>query len=87
MDLDLNGISLMAIIVGLVEVLKAFGIPSKWCLVISIITGVALGALIEAIFQYPQMGPWLVAVIKGLVLGLSATGLYKAGKRFLTDAR
>lgn len=82
MDLELDGISLIAVVVGTVEFAKSMGVPSKWCLAGALVVGVAAVIGMEAATQFPVVAPWLLAVVKGLVIGMSATGLYKAARRF-----
>lgn len=83
----MEGISLMALIIGLVEVVKEFGVPRKWCLVAAIVVGVALLELIEASVQFPAIQPWVKAGIEGIVLGLGATGLYIVSKKFRPNSQ
>lgn len=80
---EFDGPQIVAIIIGLTEVAKKFKVPPKWCLITAIVVGVAMQLLIEAAFQYPAMGPWIAAVLKGLIYGLSATGLYAVGSRWV----
>jgi len=79
---SLDDVSLCAVIIGLVEVVKAFAVPKRWCLVASIVIGVLLLEGIEATFQFPFIKPWVLAGVKGVVLGLTATGLYMVSKKF-----
>jgi len=80
---DLDGPQLIPVIIGLTEVAKKFKVPSKWCLVLALAVGVGMGLLIEAAYQYPAIGPWVAAGIKGLIYGLSATGLYALGSKWV----
>lgn len=70
-------IALIPIIVGLVELLKGIGLPKKWCPVASVILGIA-GGIVYLCPNDLKMG-----IISGLVIGLSASGLYSSGKHMV----
>lgn len=80
---EFDGPQAVAIIIGLTEVAKKLGVPPKRCLVAAIGLGLVIQLLIEAAFQYPALGPWLVAGIKGVIWGLTATGLYSVGSNWV----
>lgn len=74
MDITLTPTLLAAIpvVVGVVEVLKATGIPSKWAPLMSLALGLGASLLLG--------GTPFVIVLGGLVVGLSASGLYSSSK-------
>ena len=45
--------------------------------VASMATGIALGVLFQLQEMYPAIAPWFEVAIYGIVLGLTASGLYK----------
>jgi ABC-type uncharacterized transport system permease subunit len=70
---------IIPIIIGVVEVLKRAGLPNKYSPVVSLLLGVIFG------FLYVQ--PLLDGMIVGLVVGLSATGLYSGSKNVFGSSR
>jgi hypothetical protein len=72
----LLGISTVPAIVGIVQVLKDLGLPSRAAPAAS----VALGVLAELGQLYYHRWSWIPAVAAGLALGLSAAGLYAGAK-------
>ena len=70
MDISLIDLSLVPIVVGLVQVAKKAGLASKYAPVISVVLGIA--------------GVWVlqnnIEWISGVIIGLSASGLYSGGK-------
>jgi len=66
-------IALVAIIVGITQIVKAFVSDSRFYPVISLVLGVAVSFLV------PQ-ATVAMTVLAGLVMGLSAAGLYSTGK-------
>jgi len=73
-DLILSPLSLTSvpIIVGVVSVLKTIGLPSKWAPLISLILGLGVAVLVETTLP--------VRILGGLLIGLSASGLYSGAK-------
>ncbi len=61
-------LALIPIVIGLIQVAKMAGLPSKYAPIGALILGV-VGALILG-------GPIGVAILSGLIVGLSASGLY-----------
>lgn len=71
---EVYGVALIGLIVGLVEVLKKAGLPKKFLPLSSLILGVAAGTL----YVYPAN--LKAGIIVGLMMGLSASGLYSGTK-------
>ncbi len=67
-----GGASAIAIIMGLVQLSKGLGIKEKYCPLLAVI----LGLLISLGYHFFNQNTWYEALIVGLVLGLSAVGLY-----------
>lgn len=68
---------IIAIIVGLVELLKQAGLPKKASPLVALAFGIAGGV----IYLFP--GDVKAGIFMGLVMGLSASGLYSGGKALL----
>ena len=65
---------IIAVIIGLAELLKKVGINSKYIPIADLILGVVAGF----IYLYP--GEPKMAVLYGIIAGLSAAGLYSGVK-------
>lgn len=83
MDWDIDGISLLGVTLGLVEIVRKFKVPSRWLPIAALGVGIGLGVLAQAITMYPHVAPWGLAALKGAVIGLTATGLYGMTMRAL----
>lgn len=70
---------IIPIIIGIVEVFKRAGLPNKYSPIVSLLLGVIFGIL------YVQ--PLLDGITLGLVIGLSATGLYSGSKNVFETSR
>lgn len=68
----LFGFSGTAIVWGLCEVIKLVGLPKRYIPLLAVVLGVALTTLVS---------PTIEAIITGIVVGLSATGLHELGDR------
>lgn len=79
-SIAIGGISVIVIVVGLVQVSKRLGVSGKGALVLALVLGVILCLAIQATTVWPWLSPWLVAVVQGVVVGLTASGLYDVGK-------
>lgn len=74
LTLEISLAVITAVVIALVEVAKKVGLPSRWAPVLSIVLGV-VGLLSLTFFQ-----PVTTVVFTGLVVGLSACGLYSGVK-------
>jgi hypothetical protein len=82
----LAGIPVLALILGLVEFAKKFGISGNVSVGLAMVLGVMFGALVYANEQGlmpPEIMVWVNVVVFGLAFGLAAAGMYDLGKRFL----
>lgn len=68
-------LALVPVVIGIIEVLKLAGLPSKYAPFFSLVLGVA-GAIAIA-------GANVEAIIGGIVIGLSSSGLYAGTKASL----
>jgi hypothetical protein len=67
------GLAAVPIVTGLVQVVKPLGLPAKWAPLLALLLGLA-GSVG---FSYTAGEATLqVAVVQGLVVGLSSSGLY-----------
>lgn len=67
---------LVPIIVGILEVLKRTGLPSRFIPLTSLLIGVAAGVIDAATRPGATPQSISVGVLQGAILGLSAVGLY-----------
>ena len=72
--MEVYQIPIIPLIVGIVELLKGLGLPSK----LSALVAALLGIFIGVFYVYPKDIPR--AIITGLSFGLSASGLYSGTK-------
>jgi len=73
---EIYGVSVVMLIVGLVQMAKGAGFPSKYAGLLA----VALGVIASVGYTLFQDTPVFKAVIIGLAMGLSASGLYSTQK-------
>lgn len=79
MELDLGGVVIVPLIVGLVEAAKRLGLSAQYAALLALAIGIAI-----------SVGGWLTvraggrdlfdATLVGLALGLSASGLYSVAR-------
>lgn len=75
--IEVYDFALIALIVALVELLKEVGLPKKWLPIVTLLFGIAAGVF------YVHPVDLKGGVMVGLVLGLSASGLYSASKHVI----
>ncbi len=71
------GVPIVALVIGLVKVSREAGLPSKFAPGVSLFLGVLFGLLMALEGEQPLLGGALV----GVVVGLSACGIYDVGKK------
>ena len=77
MDIYINGFSLLPVIMGLVEFLKRVGVTGRWSIASSMLIGLLLGLGYQISVKPPaSYADWFGAVVFGLGLGLSSSGVY-----------
>jgi hypothetical protein len=74
-----NGVPLTVLVIALVEWVKRFGVEGKTINAVSLIIGTIVGVA----YWYAQsslftFSDWFSALVYGLTLGLTASGLYDA---------
>ena len=72
---SLIGVGVVPLILGVVEAIKRLGVPSQFAPLISVVVGVAITLF--------TTGTGVESVINGVLLGLSASGLWSGGKVML----
>ncbi len=77
----IGGVSAITIILGLVQLARMLGLKEKYTPLLT----VALGQLASIGYHFYSNQAWYEAVIGGLVIGLSAIGLY-TGTRDTVEA-
>ena len=74
--LIVQGINLMVIVFGLVEFAKKLGVKGKSLTVLSMVLGVLAGITYQLVQMYPDTAPWVQVILFGLIIGLTASGIY-----------
>lgn len=72
--MEVTDIVLIPVIIGLIEVMKAYGLPKKLMPIFALVFGIAGGIF----YLFPQ--DWKSGVLGGIIMGLSASGLYSGSK-------
>jgi len=80
MDLLVAGLPASGVIVALVEGAKRLGLPARWAPLVAVLLGLACGVLAYLGTVAPSVHRWYEAVGGGVILGLSAAGLYSGAK-------
>ena len=75
----IGGVPLVAVIFGLVEFIKSFGLKGRWLTIASMLLGLLFGVS----YQIANAGlpasfaGWFAVAVFGIMLGLVASGFYK----------
>ena len=71
----------MGLVMALVTLWGKFGVSGKWQLLSSLLTGVVTGVLFYYFTNTPESAvEWFSAGLFGLIIGLTASGVYDAVK-------
>lgn len=70
---------LIPLVIALVEIIKQLGVPSRFAPLVSIALGVGGAFLLPGALETVQM-----TVLSGLVIALTASGLYSGSKAVVT---
>ena len=76
-----NPVTLALIILGVVEMIKKFGVTGNKLLIISMIVGIAFGVVYKLYEIYTPAKVYIDVVFFGIAAGLGASGIYS----FVTD--
>lgn len=80
-DITVYGIALVPVVTGMVQLLKMSGLPRKYLPISSLILGIFSGYYYLAPDDPPR------AVFLGIIVGLSAVGLYSGTKNTMEGLR
>ncbi len=81
MPTEYSGVLAIPLIIGLVEAGKRTGLDTLWATPLAVALGLAISLSNVAARQLPGSEAWLKAILWGLALGLSASGLYSGTKK------
>jgi hypothetical protein len=85
MDLYIAGLPLIGIVMAIVEWFKKFGVTGNWSILVSMLAGIGMGVGYQFATTPPVVfADWFTMFIYGLVLGLTASGVYDVGKTLVT---
>jgi FtsH-binding integral membrane protein len=83
-----NGVALMALVVGLVEFGKRFGLHGKWCILAAAILGLGFGAASQLQTSIPTTWVgWFGVIVWSLSFALAACGVYEVNQKKAEDDR
>lgn len=80
-EITVYGIALVPVVTGMVQLLKMSGLPKKYLPISSVILGVLSGYYYLAPDDLPR------AIFLGIIVGLSAVGLYSGTKNTMQGLR
>jgi len=90
MDFAIGGVAVVALVVGIVEAAKRFGLKGKACEAVALALGMVFVALAYGMAEglipavaTPYITWAVVAIFGGLAIGFAATGHYDLLKRLL----
>jgi len=77
-----NGIPLVLVVAGLVSFAKTMGLEGKALLALSLVLGLVFGVVYQLSIAMPAtLAEWFGALVFGLGLGVTTSGLYDLVKR------
>ncbi len=85
MPTEYAGVLAIPLIIGLVEAAKRLGLDAVWATPLAVGLGLAISVGYVAAQRVPGSEVWVDAVLWGLALGLSASGLYSGAKKAMSD--
>lgn len=85
MPTEYAGVLAIPLIIGLVEAAKRLGMDTVWATPMAVGCGLAVSLGYEAARQVPGSEAWLNALLWGVALGLSASGLYSGTKTVMSN--
>lgn len=74
--LEIYNIAIVPLIIGIVELFKRLGLPNKYCPIVAIVCGLGIGIFYLDVSIKE-------GILVGIMLGLSASGLYSGTKNIL----
>jgi len=82
-DVVVFGVSAIVLVAGLVQFAKKLGIKDKGSLILAMILGPAIMLGNEAVKQFPIASPWVQALVVGIMVSLTASGLWDGAKQLI----
>jgi hypothetical protein len=79
------GIPASLVIVSLVQAAKTIGMHRRFSPLLSIALGIVLMLSVQVVQEVPWLRAWWEAIGAGVMLGLSACGLYSGAKAMITS--
>jgi hypothetical protein len=82
--LELGGIPVIVLVIGIVEAAKRFGLRGKGCQILAMVLGgvlVGLSQAIETAMIPVDFVPWINIIVMGMGGSLAATGIYDMLKK------
>ena len=77
-----RGVPLFWLVIALVTLLGKLGVSGRWQLVSALGVGMLLGVAYQAsVAPLAVWTDWFGAIVYGLALGLTATGVYETAKK------
>jgi len=86
-DVLIVGVPAVVVIIALIELLKVYGLATRWAPVVALGLGVIISVGNELVAIYPLVEPWYNALWVGLLLGLVACGLYDVGSKTVLNRK
>lgn len=80
MDIVIGGISAALFVSLVVQGFKAIGLPDRFAPHAALGLSLLIAIAYQLAAQYPGMMPWLEAIGGGIVMWLTATGIYHSGQ-------
>lgn len=81
----MNEAEMGAVIVGITELLKSFGLPSKFCSGAAIIIGGVIGVAEES--RTGTEIDFYAGIMRGILVGATTTGLYAATDKMIKTSK
>lgn len=75
--MEIYGVAIIPVIVGLIEVAKRAGLPKRFSPILAIALGILAGIV------YLESGSIKEGVLKGIAIGLASVGLYSGTRNVI----
>lgn len=76
MEISTQFLVLIPVVLGLVQVVKLSGLATRWAPLTSLVLGICVAALVSGLSR--------IGILQGVIIGLSAAGLYSGTKTTIT---
>ena len=80
-----NGVFVLAAVIGLTTFVGEFGVEGKWKKLSALLIGLVFGGCFQvaALGTPDSFAGWFSIVMYGIIMGLTASGLYDTGKKLM----